>query len=106
MIKKWHANLTFKWFDLWIGLFLDRPGNALYICFLPMLPFKIWFTEHKHCPMCGGPMQKTAFDCGDWWDLEWRCEEDDYATEGEIEWPFGEEKLSAMQLELRGYKVL
>lgn len=31
----------FRWYDLWIGAFIDTKGRAVYICPLPMLGIKI-----------------------------------------------------------------
>jgi hypothetical protein len=28
-------SLSFKWYDLWIGLYIDRKNHKLYICPLP-----------------------------------------------------------------------
>lgn len=106
MIKKWHACVEFKWFDFWIGIFVDQPGHAVYICLLPMLPIKIWFTEHQVCSTCGSPMYKTAFDTGDGWSLTWVCKEYGCGEEDYTDWPFGEEQLSAKDLIRRGYEVV
>src|SRR5688572_15947410 len=106
MKKMYHVSLSFKWFDLWVGVFIDQPGHSVYICLLPMVVMKLWFTEHKICPICEGPMDKTAFDSGDGLGLEWQCSECDYYTEGGIDWPFGSELLSSGDLERRGYRVI
>lgn len=40
------TKLFFKWFDIWIGLYIDRSGRAVYICPIPMVGIKIsWWTE-------------------------------------------------------------
>ncbi len=31
----------FRWYDLWIGLYIDKPNRTLYICPLPMMGVKI-----------------------------------------------------------------
>lgn len=36
---KW--DLFFRWFDLWVGVYVDRPGKAIYICPLPMVGVRI-----------------------------------------------------------------
>jgi hypothetical protein len=106
IVKVWHADTLFKWFDFWVGFFFDRPGKALYICVIPMLPLKIWYTEHQKCPICGLPMNKIAIDTGDGWLLEWECKGCDYSTEDGYPWPYGDEILTAAQLEHRGFEVV
>jgi hypothetical protein len=31
----------FRWYDLWIGLYVDTKNRAIYICPLPMIGIKI-----------------------------------------------------------------
>lgn len=31
----------FRWYDLWIGVYIDRKAGAVYICPLPTLGVKI-----------------------------------------------------------------
>lgn len=31
----------FRWYDLWIGAFVDTAKHAIYICPLPMVGIKI-----------------------------------------------------------------
>jgi hypothetical protein len=31
----------FRWYDLWIGVYIDRPNRTLYICPLPMIGVKV-----------------------------------------------------------------
>lgn len=38
---KIYINLFFRWYDLWIGLYIDKPNRTLYICPLPMIGLKI-----------------------------------------------------------------
>lgn len=108
MIKKYNFNISFKWFDLWIGVFVDMPGKAVYICPLPMLVLKIWTTDHLACPTCGKPMDKTAFDTGDGWGLSWACD-DCGDSEILIEWDMdlaGIEYVNERELERRGYRII
>ena len=106
MKSKYHIELSFKWFDFWVGLFLDKPAKTLYICFVPMFPIKIWVTEHETCPVCRAAMQKIAIDVGEGWALEWECKHCDYITEGGIEWPFDNEWMSGKDLERFGYEIV
>lgn len=34
--------LMFKWYDIWIGLYVDRENRALYFCPLPMIVIKFY----------------------------------------------------------------
>lgn len=88
--NKYHIGMFFKPYDLRIGFFLDKPAKSFYICLVPMLPIKIWATEHVKCPTCGEPMQKTAIDVSpDGYDLQWiceTCEKQGDETTIEIDW--------------------
>ena len=33
----------FKWYDVWIGVFIDRKKNDMYVFILPMIGFVIRF---------------------------------------------------------------
>ena len=36
----------FKWFDLWIGIYIDVEGKSVYVCPIPMFGVKIhWWVE-------------------------------------------------------------
>lgn len=43
------ANITFKpifrWYDFWVGIYVDRPGRALYVFPVPMFGLKIQFRD-------------------------------------------------------------
>lgn len=50
------SKLFFKWFDFWIGFYIDRTGKTIYICPFPMFGIKIWWwteTLHDHAKMDG-----------------------------------------------------
>lgn len=32
----------FRWYDLWIGVYVDVPNRTIYVCPLPMIGVKIW----------------------------------------------------------------
>jgi hypothetical protein len=29
--------LSFAWYDLWVGAYIDRSNKKIYICLLPMI---------------------------------------------------------------------
>ena len=33
--------IHFKWYDLWVGAFIDRKNETLYICLIPTIVIKI-----------------------------------------------------------------
>ena len=33
----------FRWYDLWVGAYIDRPNRTVYVCPLPMVGLKIVF---------------------------------------------------------------
>jgi hypothetical protein len=35
----------FRWYDLWIGVFIDTKNRTVYICPLPMFGVKIVFVQ-------------------------------------------------------------
>jgi hypothetical protein len=37
----------FRWYDLWIGLYIDRPNRTIYICPVPMFGVKIRWRFEK-----------------------------------------------------------
>lgn len=47
----------FRWFDMWIGAYVDVPNRALYVCPVPMLGVKISLDDDIDdapyvCPGC------------------------------------------------------
>lgn len=44
------VKLFFRWFDLWIGIYIDKRNKVIYICPIPMFGIKIdiweWLTPH------------------------------------------------------------
>lgn len=41
-LKSLKIRFFFAWYDLWIGVYVDRDNQAVYICLLPTLVIKIW----------------------------------------------------------------
>jgi hypothetical protein len=41
--------ISFAWYDIWVGVYIDRKNRAVYICPLPMLLIKVW-QAHKPVP--------------------------------------------------------
>lgn len=35
----------FRWYDLWVGLYIDVKGRAVYWCPIPMLGIKVYLEE-------------------------------------------------------------
>ena len=107
MINKWHASVSFKWFDFWVGAFFERDSHTLYFCLLPMLPVKIWTTQHKRCPECGSLMHKLAIDTGDGWALQWECDEEPGDHLIDMDWPFLPDDIkTAKDLERFGFDLV
>jgi hypothetical protein len=36
-VWRWRIRPVFAWFDLWVGVFVDRPKRRIYILPLPMV---------------------------------------------------------------------
>ena len=34
-------NFFFRWFDLWVGAYVDVPNRTLYVCPIPMFGVRI-----------------------------------------------------------------
>ena len=49
--------------DFWIGIYVDRPNRAIYICPLPMIGLKVrWWTEtSKEADYKRGAREATDF---------------------------------------------
>ena len=96
----------FRWYDLWMGAYINLGRRAIYICPLPMIGVKIWRVEIARCSRCGNRAEKTAIHTGDGWLLCWECPlgclEDE---ESFIDWPFGDAWLTADELKHLGYAV-
>lgn len=41
--RKLYIKPFFKWYDLWVGIYIDKENHAIYIIPFPMLGIKIWF---------------------------------------------------------------
>jgi len=100
----------FKWFDMWIGVYVDRFHSAVYICLLPTIGIKIWRQDVGYCPNCGAQAQKSAHDTGDGWALMWECLNNtcdkSHDVAGDIEWPFGDAWMSGKDLEMHGFTIV
>ena len=105
MKKVLRVEISFKWFDFWIGLYFDKRSHSLYICLLPMLPIRIWFGEEYVCPVfgCGANMHKVAY-LDDGWDLSLECLRCGHVES--LDWPYGNSIVYQWQLENDGFNVV
>ncbi len=55
----------FRWYDLWIGVYVDTERHTAYICLLPMLGIKIRWHVGPVCSRCGyeGDYGDTIKEC-------------------------------------------
>ena len=42
------TKLIFAWYDLWIGVFIDKPKRIIYVFPLPMIGFKITLKRNEY----------------------------------------------------------
>lgn len=35
------VSISFKWYDIWIGIYIDRANKAIYICPIPCIVIKV-----------------------------------------------------------------
>ena len=104
------VKLFFRWYDLWIGAYIDAKAPAIYVCPLPTVGIKIWREKIATCGLCRNRAEKTAIDTGDGWLLCWHCplgcmDEEDGLL-GKEDWPIPEGAyVSAEELERQGFKI-
>lgn len=46
-LKSLKIRAFFAWYGLWVGVYVDRENQAVYICLLPTLVIKIWKPKPK-----------------------------------------------------------
>jgi len=56
------VQLQFKWFDLWIGLFIDSKNKVLYMCLIPMVVIKIVLPQ-RHYMIYGKYYKEKPIGC-------------------------------------------
>jgi len=39
--------LSFAWYDIWVGIYIDRARRAVYVCPLPCLVLKFQWRKAK-----------------------------------------------------------
>jgi hypothetical protein len=43
----------FRWYDLWVGAYVNTKGKAVYVCPLPMVGIKIQYGDPRcQCEEC------------------------------------------------------
>lgn len=40
---KWQVKPFFRWYDLWVGVFIDTTNRIVYFCPLPMVGIKVYW---------------------------------------------------------------
>ena len=46
--KRLYIKPFFRWYDLWVGLYIDKANKTIYVCPLPMIGLKIKLNIYKH----------------------------------------------------------
>lgn len=56
----------FRWYDLWVGIYIDTNKRALYFIPFPALGCKIWLPMKLECPCgeCGQSFPLVVMKCG------------------------------------------
>lgn len=54
--------LFFRWYDIWIGAYIDRPRRVLYICPIPMVGVRIKLPE-RHYLIWGRYYKEKPIGC-------------------------------------------
>lgn len=39
--KKYKLDLIYRWFDIWIGIFIDEANSTYYIFLIPFIGFRL-----------------------------------------------------------------
>lgn len=39
--RKIEIGISFRWYDLWIGAYINRDDRVAYVCLIPMFPIRI-----------------------------------------------------------------
>lgn len=47
IVIRWEV--FFRWYDLWIGAYVDTKGRAIYICPIPMVGVKVSWRPSEEC---------------------------------------------------------
>ncbi len=37
ILKIKNVRLSFAWYDLWVGIFVDKPKRRVYVCIIPTI---------------------------------------------------------------------
>jgi hypothetical protein len=65
-MNPWWKRLTFKpmfiWYDLWIGIFIDKPKRHVYIILFPTLVLRVTLQE-KHYHIIGYYYKDEPIGC-------------------------------------------
>lgn len=56
------AEIIFRWFDFYVGLYFDRRNRTLYVFPVPMFGLKIRFSFR--CCYCNKPVTPKQIDAG------------------------------------------
>jgi len=59
------VGVSFAWYDLWIGAYVDREHHRLYVCLLPCLLVTIKWKPRGRQYMPGGEPKDCPCACGD-----------------------------------------
>lgn len=43
------VQLAFKWYDIWVGVYVDKDRRIAYICPLPMVCISVMYCWEKCC---------------------------------------------------------
>jgi len=56
--------LIIKWYDIWVGLFIDRKQKCVYFFPVPCIGLKIFYHKHVYC-YDSKVFCHTCFVCGE-----------------------------------------
>lgn len=110
-VERIRVNVSWVWFDLWIGLYIDVKKDIAYICPLPTLVISICLEDIPRCFKCEKRAKKIAYRDSEGWVLFMECLDINcsYDTEDNniIDWrPFGDIRMNNKELEALGYEVV
>lgn len=56
-------SIGFRWFDLWVGLYIDRHNRAVYVCPVPTLVIKLQFKKPQPVYIATETLSVMCRDC-------------------------------------------
>ena len=47
-MRRIRCDFALLWYDLWVGLYIDREGRSIYVCPLPCVVFRFYLASNDN----------------------------------------------------------